>query len=64
MLYELTKKLLRVKKYPRVVKCKDCSWSDNQILGIDDIYCRKHMNWVEKEGFCSHAVKKSEVEGE
>jgi hypothetical protein len=57
MLCELIKKLARVKKYPMVVKCKNCAWSDNSIMGIDDIYCRKHMNWVDKEGFCSHGVR-------
>ena len=57
MLNKLIKKLLRFKKPTRVVKCKDCLLSDNSTAGIDDIYCRKHMSWVEKEGFCSHAVR-------
>ena len=56
-LIEKLKEMLKPDKPFELVKCKDCAWSDNSIPGIDDIYCRKHLNWVEKEGFCSHGVK-------
>ena len=50
-------KRFKKSKTPRIVYCKDCLRSDDSTKGIDDIYCRKHLNWVEKEGFCSYGVR-------
>lgn len=44
-----------------VIKCKDCSRSDNEIAELGQVYCRKHMNWVDKEGFCSSAERKERL---
>lgn len=37
------------------IRCKDCLHSDEEIIGINEVFCRKHKNWVDKEGFCSEA---------
>ena len=43
-----------------VIKYKDCLRSDNKIEELGQVYCRKHMNWVDKEGFCS-SVERQEM---
>lgn len=59
LIREIKERLLQAKKpeMVAVIKCKNCAWGDNSTAGIEDIYCRKHLNWVEKEGFCSYGVR-------
>lgn len=54
---KLLMNIFKDNKLVKVIRCKDCLRSDDEIQGIEQVFCRKHMNWVDKEGFCSEAER-------
>ena len=51
--------MVSINRYVEIIRCKDCLRSDDSIKGVNRIYCRKNMNWVDKEGFCSDAERRN-----